>query len=397
MTTTNSAVCGVRRAASSRRWLALPLGMALALGGCGGGDEAAKKEDDGRKAGARVTTALPVRVAPAGAGKVVETLAVQGRLEVWQRVILSPSVAGVVKDVPVLSNQLVAKGQAVLTLQAPLVDLENALKAEAKLERARRDLDRRLKLREIAPETISITDLDTAKDLVKDCELEVELYRRRETNRVLTAPFAGVLLMPPSTAAANTQPVIVGQQLGEGAQVAELLDVSRFRLSLDLPEPNLRRLQLGQHVSITAIADAVAAKGTISALPGAIDPTKGSGRVVVDVTEPPATWRPGGFISAQLVLGETTAPLVLARDAVLYRENRPYAWVAEEHDGVLVVRRAWLDLGPGDERSLVVTKGVQAGERVVTEGMTGLSDGVPVSIRDDQTAAVPGDGKDKAK
>ena len=95
-----------------------------------------------------------------------------------------------------------------------------------------------------------MADLDTAQDTVKDAELEVELYRRREENRTLTAPFAGVLLMPPSTSPANTQTVIVGQQIGEGNQIAELLDMSRVRLTLDLPEPNLRRRALGQLESL---------------------------------------------------------------------------------------------------------------------------------------------------
>jgi RND family efflux transporter MFP subunit len=369
--------------------------VALTVGGCGSTDAAKKAEE--KSPSTRVTTSLPIRVAAVGPGKVVETLAVQGRLEVWQRVILSPRVSGVVEGVPVLSNQHVNKGDVILQLQAPLADIEGELKAKSKLERARRDLDRRQKLRELAPETISIADLDAAKDLVSDSELEIEVYARRRTSRTLVAPFAGVLLMPPTTAAANTQPVITGQQISEGNQVAELLDVSRFRLSLDLPEPNLRRLAIGQSVGITPIADNVTAKGRISALPEAIDQTKGSGRVVVDITDPPKSWRPGGFVAANLVLGETEAPLALPRDSVLYRENRPYAWVAEEHDGVLVVRRAWLDLGPGDDRTLVVTKGITTGERVVIEGMSGLSDGIPVNIRAEETAATALDGKDQAK
>jgi len=387
--------CEVRSAKSvCRSPIVMALLAMLTLTGCG---ETQTKKDE-KKEGVRVTTSLPVRILQAGPGKVVETLAVQGRLEVWQRVILSPKVSGIVEEVPVLSNQHVEKGQVLLRLQAPLADSEALLKAQAKLERARRDLDRRLKLRELAPETIAIADLDTARDLVSDIELEVELYRRREASRTIIAPFAGVMLMPPTTAAANTQPVITGQQISEGSQIAELLDVSRFRLSLDLPEPNLRRLAIGQTVTISAIADSVEAKGRISALPEAIDPLKGSGRVFVDITEPPKSWRPGGFIAAHLVLGETEAPLVLPRDAVLYRENRPYAWVAEEHEGILVVRRAWLDLGPGDDRSLVVTKGIMSGEKVVTEGMSGLSDGVPVNIRDAETAALPViNGKDTAK
>lgn len=391
----------MRIADGARHWLRPAAAIAAAIAvvafsGCG----ATPPADEAKPAaGTRVTTSLPIRIIEAGPGKVVETLAVQGRLEVWQRVILSPRVSGIVQEVPVLSNQAVAAGAPLLRLQAPLADIEAALRAESKLEHARRDLDRREQLRRLAPETISIADLDAARDLMKDAELELEIYRQRDANRILVAPFAGILLMPPTTAPANTQTVIIGQQISEGTQVAELLDVSRFRLSLDLPEPNLQRLAVGQSVTITPIADSVIAKGIISALPEAIDATRGSGRVFVDITSPPKSWRPGGFIAAQLVLGETDAALVLPRDAVLYRENRPYAWVAEEHEGILVVRRAWLELGSGDTKTLMVTKGIVVGDHVVSEGMSGLSDGVPVSIRDDKdkTAAVPVAETGKAK
>lgn len=365
--------------------LAAAAALALALAGCG-----ANAQSDAPTAKPKAATALPVRVQPVGPGTVVETLAVQGRLEVWRREILAPRVSGVVLELPVLPNQTVKAGDVILRLQAPIADVEALAKAQAKLERAKRDLERRSRLAASAPETISLADLDLARDLVTDSELEVQIYQRREENRKLTAPFDGVLLMPPSNAAANTQPAVVGQQLSEGAQFAELLDLSRYRLALDLPETNLRRLSIGQAVEIAALADGAPAKGAIAVLPRAIDATKGSGRVLVDITHPPASWRPGGFITARLVLGETKSDLVLPRDCILYRENRPYAWVAEEHEGKLVVRRAWLDLGAGDAGTMVVLKGVVAGEKVVVEGLSGLSDGVPVSLRapDDKAPAI---------
>ncbi len=363
-------------------YLMCALGIVM-LSGCGSTEKKSLEKNSDN----RLSNALPIRIAEAGPGTVVETLGVQGRLEVWQRIIISPKVSGVVQDVPVIQNQEVKKGDVIFRLQAPISDIEASLRAEAKLTRAKRDLERRLELRKVAPETISISDIDSARDLVTDSELEVAVYKRREENRTVTAPFSGVLLMPPSNSATNAQPVIPGQQLNDGYQAAELLDISRYRLTLDLPETNLRRLAIGQAVEITAIADGVIAQGKIASLPEAIDVAKGSGRVLVDITEPPATWRPGGFVTAQLVLGETKAPIVLVRDAVLYRENRPYAWIAEEHEGILVVRRAWIDLGPGDSRNLVVIKGITQGDRVVVEGMNGLSDGVPVVIRDSATAA----------
>jgi membrane fusion protein (multidrug efflux system) len=374
-----------------RPLLAFPL-LAL-LAACGSTDAPAPA-DTAKKPR---TTALPVRVVTVGPGTVVETLGVQGRLEVWRREFLTARVAGVVQEVPVLPNQAVKAGDLLLRLQAPTSDLEAAARAAVKLERSRRDLERREKLMRIAPETMSASDLDMARDLVTDSELEVRIYRQREESRRVIAPYDGVLVMPSSTAPANTQPVAVGQAVSEGFLIADLLDVSRFRLVLDLPETSLRRLSTGQAVDLTAIADGSSAKGTIAVLPRAIDSSKGSGRVLVDITLPPVGWRPGGFVSARLVLGETKADLALPRDSVLYRENRPYVWVAEEHEGKLVARRAWLELGPGDAGTLVVLTGVNVGEQVVAEGMSGLSDGIPVSIRDGKTAARTAESKDQAK
>jgi membrane fusion protein, multidrug efflux system len=363
--------------------LALSICALLALSGCK--TEPANTALDKTPA-ARQQNALPIRVSTVGAGSVIETLGVQGRLDVWQRLIVSPKIAGVVESISTQQNQEIKPGDVIIRLQSSLSDEENALRAKSKLTRAKRDLERLLKLRESAPETVSILDVDQARDAVTDSELDVAVYQQRADNRTVLAPFAGVLLLPPSNAAANTQIVTPGQHINEGFQVGELLDLSRYRLMLDLPETNLRRLALGQEVDITALADGVTAKGKIYSLPDAIDATKGSGRVLVDITSPPPSWRPGGFVTAQLVLGETKADLVVARDAVLYRENRPYVWVAEEHDETLVVRRAWIEVGVGDARQLIITKGVNRGDRIVTEGMSGLSDGVPVTIRDQQNA-----------
>ncbi len=346
--------------------------FALALAGCGGapaGDDAAKKLE---------STALPVRVAAAAGGTVIEGLAVQGRLEVWRQEILSIEAPGTITELPFQANQAVKKGELIAQLVPLADDKEGEERTAAKLLHATRDLARREALAKTAPETISLADLDIARDLVTDSQLEMRIYQERDLKRKLVAPFDGVL-----TTLAGT----LGQQVAVGFQIAVLLDTGHFRLGLDLPETSLRRMNEKQPVEITALADGTTAKGSISILPHAIDATKGSGHVLVDVVQPPASWRPGGFVTARLVLGETKAELVLPRDAILYRENRPYAWVAEEHEGKLVARRAWLDLGAGDPTRLIITKGVNPGDQVVVEGMAGLSDGIPVSIRADDAAA----------
>jgi RND family efflux transporter MFP subunit len=347
----------------------------LALGGCGTPDQ-----DEAQASAPAVPSAapspahsaMPVRTTVAGGGVVVESLSAQGRLEVWRHQLLTVQVAGIIDALPVQPNKAVKAGEVIADLAATPEDQNGEARSRAKLERARRDFARRENLARLAPETISPSELDASRDQLADAQLDQSMYQERASMRHLVAPFDGVLINLAGT---------VGQRVMPGFMVGEVLDTGRLRLGLDVPETNLRRMRDRQAVEITDVADGTVASGTIAVVPEAIDVPKGCGHVMVDIAKPPADWRPGALVNARLVLGEIASDLVVPRDAVVYRENRPYAWVAEEHEGRMVVRRAWLELGPGDPAHLSVAKGINPGDQVVTEGMPGLSDGVPVMMR----------------
>ncbi len=370
--------------------LAFTAGAALlGLGGCGSSDQAASSPADASPPGAAegAPAPLPVRTTVAAGGVVVESLSAQGHLEVWRHTLLTVQVSGVIDALPVQPNKTVRAGDVIADLAPTPEDENGEARSRAKLERAQRDLARRENLARLAPETISPNELDLSRDLLIDAQLDQAMYRERASLRHLVAPFDGVLINLTGT---------VGQRVVPGFMVGEVLDVGHFRLGLDVPETKLRRMKDRQTVEITDVADGTVACGTIAVVPQAIDVPKGCGRVMVDISKPPTDWRPGALVNARMVLGEISSELVVPRDAVVYRENRPYAWVAEEHEGRMVVRRAWLELGPGDATHLSVAKGINPGDRVVTEGMPGLSDGVPVIMGAPATArgaqaGAPGD------
>ncbi len=346
----------------------LAVGIALLLNACGGSDEAEKEAERKHLAQAQEIS-IPVRVLPAAGGTVVESLSVQGRLEVWRQEILSTPVAGIIRQLPALPDQPVKAGDLVLLLDPPLGEPDEVIKATIQRDRAKRALDRLEYLRINAPVTVSASDLETASDALADANRELEMLTNRQAKRRLIAPFAGVLVKIEG---------VVGAAVTEGTKFAELLDHSRYRIRLELPETTLRRLQIGQAVEVRALSDDTSATGTVASIPAAIDTEKGTGQVVIDTTTPPVTWRPGGFATAKLVLKETTSPVVLPRDKVFYEENRTYCWIADTREGTLVARRAWIETGASDETTLIVTKGVNPGDQVIVEGLAGMSDGVKI-------------------
>lgn len=349
----------------------LPLLVVVMLvGACGTDEQDEKQKQETELAEAR-RIAIPVRTIPATGGTVVETLAVQGRLEVWRQEILSAPVAGIIRQIPALPDQPVAEGDLLLLLDPPLGEDEELQKATIARDRAKRALDRVEYLAINAPVTVSTADLEGARDAMADATRELERLTGRAAKRRITAPFPGVLVRFEG---------VVGAAITEGTKFAELLDHGRYRIRLEVPETTLRRLALGQTVEVAALSDDTVAKGTVASIPAAIDIEKGTGQVVIDTPMPPASWRPGGFASAKLVLKETTGAVVLPRDKVFFEESRAYCWLTETRDGVLVARRAWIEVGATDETRLVVTKGVSPGDQVVVDGLAGMSDGVRIVI-----------------
>lgn len=341
----------------------------LLLAGCGG--DAPTQPVAVAAAGGE---GLPVRVAAVGPGRIARSVAAQGRLEAGRRALVTVRTRGFIAELAIEDGQQVAEGGLVARLDPISEDLDAARRADAELSRATRELERRADLARRQPEAVSAAELDAARDAVADARIAAEAAAQRARDLRITAPFAGVL-----TGRLGT----IGQQVAPGFQLGELQDRSRLRLLLDLPETTLRDLGPQTAAEVTALADAGMARASVAVLPAAIDPAKGTGRVVLEIAQPPPTWRPGGFATAALLLGETLSERTLPRSVVLYRQSRPFVWVVEPHDAMLIARRAWIEIAAADDKAVAIVKGVNPGERVVVEGMTGLSDGVPVTLRED--------------
>ena len=341
--------------------------------GCGKTDDKDASEKARDALAAEIS--IPVRTMAVVGGTVAESLSVQGRLEVWRQEMLNAPVGGIIREFPSLPDQPVKTGDLILRLDPPLTEAEEVAKATIMRDRAERALKRLEYLKLNAPVTVSASDLEAARDATTDATTELERLTNRQAKRRIVAPFSGVLVKFEGT---------VGSVVGEGSKFAELLDNSRYRIRLELPETTLRRLQLGQTVEIRALSDDSSANGTVASSPAAIDAEKGTGQVVIDTTTPPATWRPGGFATARLVLKQTTGTVVLPRDKVFFEENRAYCWTTETRDGHLVARRSWVDTGASDETQLIITKGLKAGDYIITDGLAGISDGVSITLASDE-------------
>jgi membrane fusion protein, multidrug efflux system len=118
--------------------------------------------------------------------------------------------------------------------------------------------------------------------------------------------------------------------------------------------------------------------GVLSFVDNAVDSTTGTIRLKGTFDNPERRLWPGQFVKVTLTTGVEANALVVPSQAVQTGQDGPYVYVVKED---LTVEPRPVKPGPGIEGGVVITKGLSAGERVVTDGQLRLSPGAKVELK----------------
>ncbi len=119
--------------------------------------------------------------------------------------------------------------------------------------------------------------------------------------------------------------------------------------------------------------------GVLSFVDNAVDTTTGTIRLKATFDNPERRLWPGQFVKVTITTGVEANALVVPSQAVQTGQDGPYVYVVK--DDLTVEPRA-VKPGPAAEGVVVITKGLAAGERVVTDGQLRLFPGAKVDAQD---------------
>jgi membrane fusion protein, multidrug efflux system len=268
-----------------------------------------------------------------------------------------------------IDKMLVAPGQAVKAGEL-LVQLD-AREIQARLDQA-------LALREQLGR-----DADRLRLLLKDNAVsrqEFELIESRHRVAVASVTEAETMLgyarvTAPFNAVVTRKLADVGDLAAPGKALLELEEPSALRLEADVPEALISHVRLGDKLAIRVAALSSTLEGTVSEIAPAADSASRTFLVKLDL--PPATaLRSGQFARVAVPVDETSALRVPA-SAIVQRGQMELVFV--ETNRVAQLRLVKTGKRVGGEVELI--SGVEAGERVVTEGAAQLRDGQVVEVK----------------
>jgi membrane fusion protein (multidrug efflux system) len=312
-----------------------------------------------------------------------------GTLEGNERADLTLSASDRVTAVYFEDGERVKAGKTLISLaqreQSALVEA-----AEATLSQARQDLDRLSPLAEQG--AVSKSELEVARRNAASAAAQLRAVQSRQRDRVLVAPFDGVL---------GFRMVSVGSFVRPGDVVATLIDDSVMRLDFAVPSIFLMSLKPGLTIEATSKdVPGRTFKGTVASIDNAIDPVTRSVRVRAMIPNADGSLK-AGMYAAVTLLTEPRKALSVPESALQPLGPETFVWVLAKGDDGAVANRVKIEAGLRQSGRVEVMSGLQEGQRVVTEGALRLREGAAVKIQDPailkpKAAARTGGGGDPA-
>lgn len=338
------------------------------------------------KAGASTPVGVPVATAVATRGEIDLSLKVIGRAEAYSTVNVRSRVNGQLESLAFTPGSHVKKGDLLARVdQRPLKaaydeaqgnvarDQAQLVKAEADLERYQNMLGKGFVSR--ADYDLYKANLGVARAALESDRAAARAAQTQLEFTTIVAPFDGVtgapLAYPGATLSADTTDIVVLNQ------------VDPIRVAFAIPEDSLaavrnslRRGPLPVHAKIPG-DDGEPLTGELEFIDNAVDATTGTIVLKGRFANADGRLTPGQFAEVTLPTTRLTDAISIPVVALQSSTAGTFVFVVKPDD---TVEQRTIVTGATSADRVVVDKGLQAGERVVTEGQMLLVDGARVRI-----------------
>lgn len=318
-----------------------------------------------------------------------------GRIRAQQFVEVHARVEGYLERMTFEEGTFVKKGQVLFVID-PRQYQAKADKARAQLKKdqaqerkAEHDLERIRPLYE--QNAASQLDLDNAVAAYESAQAAVGMSRADLDQALMELDYT--VVRSPISGNISERLVDLGTLVGTGGKSklatvvkSDTVLVDFSMTALDYLKSKERNVNLGQKVEnrswqpfITiTLADGTEYpyRGLVDFAEPQVDPRTGTFSVRAEMPNPQHTLLPGQFTQVRLLLDVREKAVAVPMKAVVMEKGGAYIYVARRDS---TAEKRFIELGPQQENTVVVERGLAAGERIVVEGQHKLTPGMAIA------------------
>jgi membrane fusion protein (multidrug efflux system) len=332
----------------------LSLALALLLVACGG---AQTKE--------RERPAPLVKAEAARTIRFVDRIEAVGTAVANEQVTVSAPVTERITRLNFDDGSYVRRGQVIAVLQQAQQTAE-LREVQARSREAQQQLQRIEELKDRGFATRSSYDAQVAAAAAT--RAQAQGARAEIGERVLRAPFSGWV---------SLRNISVGAIASQGTPIAQISDIDTIKLDFPVPETMLSAIRAGLPIEARSAAyPARPFRGVIHTIDTVVDPNTRAIIVRARLPNPERLLRPGMLLTVVI----ENAPRMSASVpelAVVGEGDQRYVFVLDEQGRA---HRRTVRTGARADGRIEIAAGLRPGERVVTEGVVKVADGMQVQL-----------------
>ncbi|MEO8112733.1 MAG: efflux RND transporter periplasmic adaptor subunit, partial [Phenylobacterium sp.] len=336
--------------------------------GGAGGPAAASQGGPGGQRGGRAGGPGQVSVALIQPRSFTNAIEVLGVAKGRQSVTLTAAATQLVERVRFSDGQSVAKGAVLVELKDTEQDAGLA-QAQARLVQAQREYQRWRTLGEKG--FASKSSIEQYEAAYLSAQADVKAAKARQSDRLIRAPFAGVV---------GLSDVAPGALVNPGAPIVTLDDVSSIRVDFPVPERYLGQIREGQ--PITASVEAYPGEsvdGRIARIDTRVDERTRAVTARAEFPNPGRKLKPGMMIRVSIARGQRQG-LAAPESAVSVQGDSAFVYVLRRQGERTTTEQRPVVTGIRQDGFVEITDGVRPGEQIVADGLNKIQPGQPVRI-----------------
>ncbi|WP_299492167.1 efflux RND transporter periplasmic adaptor subunit [uncultured Shewanella sp.] len=286
-----------------------------------------------------------------------------GTIQSFSGVTLRAQIAGRITAVNVRSGSNVKKGSIILEINPQVLQAQlNENQAELKLTEFEFERQKKLYERKV----ISLEQLTTAKSNYLISKAKIESAKQSLDLASTKAEFDGRL---------GLINVEVGDEVVVGQELASLELIDRLRVEFSIPQKYIKLIKKGNKVDISSSTEGNSPShvGTVYAIDPLLNESTRTASIRAEVS--PQGLIPGSYAEISLMLDDKKPQLVVPQTAVMHSLYGNHVYKVDNGKA----KRTVVTLGERQANTVIITKGLQAGDTIVSAGLRKVTDGALVS------------------
>jgi cobalt-zinc-cadmium efflux system membrane fusion protein len=243
---------------------------------------------------------------------------------------------------------------------------ERRISARKEYEQARHDLEEAELAKQSAEHALRALGVPPAQLAALGVEPE-GVAAEREVRAPLPHSLTRYAVRAPLGGEVIDRQVAIGQHVTGTEEAFTIADLSTVWVEVTVYARDLDAVRPGQDVVVHARGDSLTGpvgRGTVRFVGALVGEATRTARALVTLPNLDGRWRPGLFVSAEVVQDEETVPVAVRREAIQTWRGMPVVFA--RFGGTFEVRPVTLGRTSGD--FVEVTRGIEAGQPYAAEG-----------------------------